>query len=166
MTRRHASSISASTAWTGAGSVSSGSTGLSAVARQYRAGTRAEKAPPLLPIIFGGAALEDDIAEEVMRGYPQVDYVFCGDAEMSLPEILGAILEEKPVDGLSGPDVARRRQVVFTADAPPICRTFNVTPVPEFEDISTREPRADMPAQSATARCCCRSRPRAAAGGA
>ncbi len=39
---------------------------------------------PSLPIIFGGAALEDDIAEEVIRGCPQVDYVFCGDAEISL----------------------------------------------------------------------------------
>ena len=38
---------------------------------------------PSLPIIFGGAALEDDIADEVMRGCPQVDYAFCGDAEMS-----------------------------------------------------------------------------------
>ena len=45
---------------------------------------------PSLPIIFGGASLEDDIAEEVIRGCPQVDYVFCGDAEISLPEVIRA----------------------------------------------------------------------------
>lgn len=49
---------------------------------------------PSLPIIFGGAALEDDIAEQVIRGYPQVDYVFCGDAEISLSKVIEGILGE------------------------------------------------------------------------
>ena len=92
-----------------------------------------KKRHPSLPIIFGGAALEDDIAEEVIRGCPQVDYVFCGDAEISLPEILRAILEEKPVTGLQGLMSRDGAQVVFGGRAANL-QDLNVTPVPEFEE--------------------------------
>src|SRR6476661_2922272 len=88
---------------------------------------------PSLPIMFGGAALEDDIAEEVIRGCPQVDYVFCGDAEISLPKILRAILEEKPVTGLQGLMSRDGGQVVFGGRAANL-QDLNVTPVPEFEE--------------------------------
>jgi ribosomal peptide maturation radical SAM protein 1 len=89
---------------------------------------------PSLPIIFGGAALEDDIAEEVIRGCPQVDYVFCGDAEISLPAIVRGILEQAPVGGLAGlmsrDDSGR---VVFGGRAANL-RDLNLTPVPEFDE--------------------------------
>ena len=88
---------------------------------------------PSLPIIFGGAALEDDIAEEVIRGCPQVDYVFCGDAEISLPKIIRGILDEKPVSGLPGLMSREAGQVVFGGRAANL-RDLNVTPVPEFEE--------------------------------
>src|SRR5690349_23513519 len=46
---------------------------------------------PEIPIIFGGATFEDDIAEEIMKGCPQVDYIFCGDADELLPETIRRI---------------------------------------------------------------------------
>lgn len=88
---------------------------------------------PALPVIFGGAALEDDIAEEVVRGCPQVDYVFCGDAEISLPEIISNILNDKPVGGLQGLMSRDNGQVVFGGRAANL-RDLNVTPVPEFDE--------------------------------
>ena len=39
---------------------------------------------PSIPIVFGGASLEDDIADEIMRQCPQVDYIHCGDGEIQL----------------------------------------------------------------------------------
>src|SRR5215472_15514498 len=43
---------------------------------------------PDLPIIMGGASLEDDIAGEVIRRCPQIDYMHCGDGEISFPEMV------------------------------------------------------------------------------
>ena len=88
---------------------------------------------PSLPIIFGGAALEDDIAEEVIRGCPEVEYVFCGDAEISLPNILRGILDDKPVAGLPGLMSRSGGEVVFGGRAANL-RDLNVTPVPEFDE--------------------------------
>jgi ribosomal peptide maturation radical SAM protein 1 len=92
-----------------------------------------KKRHPSLPIIFGGAALEDDIAEEVIRGCPQVDYIFCGDAEISLPKIVRGILEDKPVIGLPGLMSREGGQVRFGGRAANL-RDLNVTPVPEFDE--------------------------------
>ena len=40
---------------------------------------------PHIPIMMGGATFEDDIAEEIMKGCPEVDYVHCGDADETSP---------------------------------------------------------------------------------
>jgi ribosomal peptide maturation radical SAM protein 1 len=88
---------------------------------------------PSLPIIFGGAALEDDIAEEVIRGCPEVDYVFCGDAEISLPQIIRNILDDRPVGGLQGLMSREQGQVRFGGRAANL-RDLNATPVPEFDE--------------------------------
>jgi ribosomal peptide maturation radical SAM protein 1 len=88
---------------------------------------------PSLPIIFGGAALEDDIAEEVIRGCPQVDHVFCGDAEISLPGVIKSILANEPVQGLPGVMSRDGGAVVFGGRAPNL-RDLNVTPVPDFDE--------------------------------
>jgi ribosomal peptide maturation radical SAM protein 1 len=88
---------------------------------------------PALPIMFGGAALEDDIAEELIRGCPEVDYVFCGDAEISLPEVLTGILQGRPVRGLAGLMSRQAGHPVFGGRAPNL-RDLNVTPVPEFDE--------------------------------
>ena len=88
---------------------------------------------PTLPIIFGGAALEDDIAEEVIRGCPQVDYVFCGDAEISLPGAIKAILRGEPVQGFPGVMSRDAGNVVFGGRAANL-RDLNVTPVPDFDE--------------------------------
>ena len=92
-----------------------------------------KKKYPDLPIIFGGAALEDDIAEEIMRGCPQVDHVFCGDAEISLPNVVRGILQGDSVSGQQGLMSREGGRIVFGGRAPNL-RDLNVTPVPEFEE--------------------------------
>jgi ribosomal peptide maturation radical SAM protein 1 len=92
-----------------------------------------KKKYPSLPIIFGGAALEDDIAEEVMRACPQVDHVFCGDAEISLPKVVSGILQGDSVSGQQGLMSREGSRIVFGGRAPNL-RDLNVTPVPEFEE--------------------------------
>jgi len=88
---------------------------------------------PSLPIIFGGAALEDDIADQVMRGCPQVDYAFCGDAELSLPEVIRRILDGKPPRGLPGLMSREDGQVLYGGRAANL-RDLGCTPVPDFDE--------------------------------
>jgi ribosomal peptide maturation radical SAM protein 1 len=88
---------------------------------------------PSLPIIFGGASLEDDIAEEIIRGCPQVDYAFCGDAEISLPTALRGILDGDAPHDLPGVMSRRDGKVVFGGRAANL-NDMNCTPVPEFDE--------------------------------
>jgi ribosomal peptide maturation radical SAM protein 1 len=88
---------------------------------------------PALPIIFGGASMEDDIADEIMRNCPQVDYAFCGDAELSLPTVIRNILDEKPPQGSAGLMVRENGQVVYGGRAANL-RDLSRTPVPDFDE--------------------------------
>jgi hypothetical protein len=124
-----------------------------------------KKKYPDLPIIFGGEALEDDIAEEIMRGCPQVDHVFCGDAEISLPKVVRGILQGDSVSGQQGLMSREGGRVVFGGRAPNL-RDLNVTPVPSSRNISTPARRAATPNTIPTALSCSRSKPPADAGGA
>jgi ribosomal peptide maturation radical SAM protein 1 len=88
---------------------------------------------PSLPIIFGGAALEDDIAEELVRACPQVDYAYCGDAETSLVPVIRRILDGKPVRGLQGVMSRENGRVAYGGRAANL-RDLNRTPVPDFDE--------------------------------
>ena len=57
---------------------------------------------PDIPIIMGGASFEDDIAEEIMRGCPQVDYIHCGDGEETFPQIVRRVYEGRSMQGQAG----------------------------------------------------------------
>ena len=61
---------------------------------------------PNIPIIMGGAGFEDDIADEIMRNCPQIDYLHCGDAELSFPDMVRRLYKGEPMRGLKGINVA------------------------------------------------------------
>jgi radical SAM family protein len=61
-----------------------------------------KKRYPDIPIVFGGASLEDDIADEIMRGCPQVDYLHCGDGEISFPEMVHRLYRGESMQDLRG----------------------------------------------------------------
>jgi len=88
---------------------------------------------PSLPVIFGGASLEDDIADEIMRTCPQVDYAFCGDAEVSLPGAIRNIFAGKPLDGLPGLMWRDGGKVAFAGRAANL-HDMRTTPVPDFDE--------------------------------
>jgi ribosomal peptide maturation radical SAM protein 1 len=88
---------------------------------------------PSLPVIFGGASLEDDIAEELVRACPQVDYAYCGDAETALVPVIRRILDGQPVRGLQGVVSREDGRVAFGGRAPNL-RDLGRTPVPDFDE--------------------------------
>ena len=82
--------------------------------------------------MMGGATFEDDIAEEIMKGCPEVDYVHCGDADETLRSD-PTFVQRAIYGGHAGHDVARwgsRR----LCRARPNLADMNKTPVPNFDE--------------------------------
>jgi ribosomal peptide maturation radical SAM protein 1 len=93
-----------------------------------------KKKYPHIPIIMGGASLEDDIASEIMLRCPQIDYVHCGDAEISFPEMVRRLYRGQEMEGLEG--IMWRDaggQVRYNGRAPNFMN-MNETPVPDFDE--------------------------------
>jgi ribosomal peptide maturation radical SAM protein 1 len=88
---------------------------------------------PEIPIIMGGAGFEDDIAEEVMKGCPQVDYIHCGDADETLPQVVERIYRKQSMIGMPGVLWRDSDEVTFAGRAPNLS-DMNKTPVPDFDE--------------------------------
>jgi ribosomal peptide maturation radical SAM protein 1 len=88
---------------------------------------------PNIPIIMGGASFEDDIADEIMRGCPQVDYIHCGDADETLPRIIRRIYNGESMQGMPGLMWRDNGRVIFAGRAPNLS-DMNKTPVPDFDE--------------------------------
>ncbi|HKS41419.1 MAG TPA: RiPP maturation radical SAM C-methyltransferase [Blastocatellia bacterium] len=88
---------------------------------------------PHIPIIMGGAGFEDDIADEIMRNCPQIDYVHCGDAELSFPEMVRRLYKGESMTGLRGVMWRDQNQVNYAGRAPNFS-DMNSTPVPDFDE--------------------------------
>ena len=86
-----------------------------------------------IPIIFGGATFEDDIADEIMKGCPQVDFIHCGDADESLPETIRRIYRRQSLEGVPGLMWRDDDRIMFAGRAPNL-RDMNKTPVPDFDE--------------------------------
>lgn len=88
---------------------------------------------PHIPIMMGGATFEDDIAEEIMKGCPQVDYIHCGDADETLPQAIRRVYSGESMKGMPGIMWRNNGQVVFNGRAPNLS-DMNKTPVPDFDE--------------------------------
>ena len=88
---------------------------------------------PEIPIIFGGATFEDDIADEIMKGCPQVDFIHCGDADETLPETIRRIYRHESMKGMAGVMWRDGDQISYAGRAPNL-RDMNKTPVPDFDE--------------------------------
>ncbi len=88
---------------------------------------------PELPIIFGGATFEDDIASEILRHNPQVDFVHCGDADESFPELVSRLYAGRSMTGLRGLMHRDGDRVVYEGRAPNL-EDLDGTPVPDFDE--------------------------------
>ena len=88
---------------------------------------------PDIPVIMGGASFEDDIAEEIMKGCPQVDYIHCGDADETLPQVIDGFTRKDSMKGMPGLMWRDKGEVVFAGRAPNLS-DMNKTPVPDFDE--------------------------------
>src|SRR4051794_3899206 len=93
-----------------------------------------KKKYPSLPIIVGGASMEDDIADEVIRHCPQIDFAHCGDGEISFPELVKRLYRGESLAGLRGVMWRDPEHGVQYAGRAPNFVDMNATPVPDFDE--------------------------------
>ena len=92
-----------------------------------------KKRYPHIPIMMGGATFEDDIAEEIMKGCPQVDYIHCGDADETLPKAIRRIYSGESMKGMPGIMWCDNGRVAYNGRAPNLA-DMNKTPTPDFDE--------------------------------
>jgi ribosomal peptide maturation radical SAM protein 1 len=88
---------------------------------------------PELPILFGGATFEDDLAEELLIQCPYIDAVHCGDADVTLPEVIRRMTGYSSLEGMPGV-MFRRDGVTKYAGRAPNLENLDLTPVPDFDE--------------------------------
>jgi ribosomal peptide maturation radical SAM protein 1 len=88
---------------------------------------------PEIPIMMGGATFEDDIAEEIMKGCPQVDFIHCGDADETLPKTIRRLYSKESLAGLAGIMWRENDEIKYAGRAPNLS-DMNKTPVPDFDE--------------------------------
>jgi len=88
---------------------------------------------PEIPIIMGGASFEDDIAEEIINGCPQVDYIHCGDADETLSKTIRGLYAGQSMEGMPGIIWRDGDHVAYAGRAPNLS-DMNKTPVPDFDE--------------------------------
>jgi ribosomal peptide maturation radical SAM protein 1 len=94
-----------------------------------------KKRYPQVPIIMGGGAMEDDIAGEIMKGCPQIDYVHCGDADVGFPELVHHLYAGKSMEGRLGIMWRDSQNQVSYAGRAPNFHAMNETPIPDFDEF-------------------------------
>jgi ribosomal peptide maturation radical SAM protein 1 len=92
-----------------------------------------KKRYPSLPVIFGGGTLEDDIAHEILRNCPDVDYVHCGDADETFPEMVRRLYAGESMRGLPGL-LWRDGESIAYAGRAQNHLDMNTTPIPDFDE--------------------------------
>jgi ribosomal peptide maturation radical SAM protein 1 len=92
-----------------------------------------KNAHPELPILFGGATFEDDIASEILKRNPEVDVVHCGDADISLPEMVRRLQSRESLRGLHGVMWRDGDEIAYEGRAANL-EDLDQTPVPDFDE--------------------------------
>jgi ribosomal peptide maturation radical SAM protein 1 len=84
--------------------------------------------PPL--IVFGGANCEGEMGLQLLQSFPWIDYVCCGEADLSFPKLLDGVFRDGPTDV---PGVLRqgRANVVVKSDA---IQNLDTLPYPDYDD--------------------------------
>jgi ribosomal peptide maturation radical SAM protein 1 len=93
-----------------------------------------KKRYPNIPIIMGGGSMEDDIAGEIMKGCPQIDYVHCGDAEVTFPQFVHRLYAGETMEGQPGIMWRDSQGVVRYAGRAPNFHAMDETPIPDFDE--------------------------------
>ncbi|MDY0168037.1 MAG: RiPP maturation radical SAM C-methyltransferase [Thermoguttaceae bacterium] len=115
---------------------------------------RIRQRAPHAKLAFGGAACEAEMGLELLSQFPEIDYVFLGEADHTFPEVVAHVLNGADVE--LPPGVAARDDL--TGALPPACceidprgdveqfvvRDLDALPFPDFDDYFARLERSPL----------------------
>jgi ribosomal peptide maturation radical SAM protein 1 len=110
---------------------------------------RLKRIRPTAKVCLGGAACQGPMGMALMRHFPQLDYVFFGEADTAFPQ-LAAQLARGGIRRLP-PGVAGRENIAASADEPPdslpLVTDLDSLPYPDFDDYFARLERSPLRGQ-------------------
>ena len=113
---------------------------------------------PDTTIVFGGAACEGEMGIELLRQFPEVDYAFLGEADLTFPAVIKEILDGGPVEIPAGVVGRKSLATATSASVTPGCRPLpnapepsrftvrdmDALPYPDFDDYFARHARSPL----------------------
>ncbi len=94
-----------------------------------------KKKYPQIPIVMGGGSMEDDIAGEIMKGCPQVDFIHCGDADVGFPEMVHRLYAGQSMEARAGIMWRDAHGQVQYAGRSANFHAMNETPIPDYDEF-------------------------------
>ncbi len=104
---------------------------------------RIKQVNPDIKIVFGGAACEGEMGIELLRRFPEVDYVCLGEADLTFPPLVEQILAGAESDLPPGV-VARGSNHAVPDPALFMTRDMDGLPYPDFDDYFARTERSPL----------------------
>ncbi|HEV7474349.1 MAG TPA: RiPP maturation radical SAM C-methyltransferase [Pyrinomonadaceae bacterium] len=84
--------------------------------------------PPL--IVFGGANCEGEMGLQLLQSFPWIDYVCCGESDISFPKLLDSVFRGGPTEV---PGVLQRDQANVIVKSEGV-QDMNMLPYPDYDD--------------------------------
>ena len=107
---------------------------------------RIKRIRPEIKVLLGGAACQGPMGLALLQNFPQLDYVFLGDADALLPSVAAQLAQGKTVR--LPPGVAGRENIAALAhdlaDSPPLVADLDEIPYPNFDDYFARLERSPL----------------------
>jgi len=100
---------------------------------------RIKRLRPGVRIVLGGAACEGPMGIELLRQFPEIDYVFLGEADLTFPPVVEQLLAGGPVrlpPGVAGKESLGTDPV--GSFEPSLVRDMDELPYPDFDDYFAR----------------------------
>jgi ribosomal peptide maturation radical SAM protein 1 len=95
---------------------------------------RIKAAHPDVAIVFGGANCEDAMGLALHEAFPFIDYVCSGEADISFPKLIAALVRQEEVHGIPGVISRLEGRSYFSSLAPERISDLDTLPYPNFDD--------------------------------
>jgi ribosomal peptide maturation radical SAM protein 1 len=99
---------------------------------------RIKEAFPQVQTVFGGSNFEDEMGLELIRSSPWIDYAVLGEGDEAFPELLVALSEDKPTEGIPGVASRGRDGRVKFGGPRKLLESLDQLPIPRYDEYFTR----------------------------
>ena len=105
---------------------------------------RIKRLDPSKIIVFGGANCEGEMGAELHRRFPFIDFVFNGEADLCLPDLVKRVSNAEPVDDICNL-IHRQNGKTKISKEEQITTDLDALPYPNFDDYFSELKRSSFP---------------------